>query len=200
MINIDTKALEAEIISALICDSDTHSKIKELNQEHFTNKYNKYFFNIIQKLYLNKQEISFMSIRNAILGNEKSAKLSEIVMSYVENFITSSSIDSTIAKLKDITSRKKMQSALKKAMDNAENMEQELDSVKNNLIAELKEITDSKVAGSETITEILMNTLEEIEKQKDKKGMTTGFWKLDVLTDGLHDNELTCIGARPRNR
>lgn len=200
MINIDTKELESEIISALICDSDTHSKIKGLSQEHFTNKYNKYFFNIIQKLYLNKQEISFMSIRNAILGNEESAKLSEIIMSYVENFVTSSSIDSTIAKLKDITTRKKVQSALKKAMDNAENMEQELDSTKNNLIAELKEISESNVAGAGSITEILMNTLEEIEKQKDKKGMTTGFWKLDVLTDGLHDNELTCIGARPRHR
>lgn len=183
MINIDTKELESEIIAAFICDNDTHKKINELGDECFTNKYNKYFFNIIQKMYLNKSDINFATLRNEILGNEDSNKLTEIIMSYVENFVTASSIDSNITKLKDVALRKKVQTSLKKATQEIEDLNQSVDTIKNNLTKELKEYTNSLVNGVENVTKILVNTLEEIERQKDKKGMTTGFWKLDILTD-----------------
>lgn len=196
MIDVDVKEIESETIAAFICDSSIQTKLKELSEEDFSNKYNRYFFKIMQKMYLNKLEINFATIRNEIIGSEDGAKLNEIIMSYVANFVTSSSIDSNISKLKDITLRKKMRESLKKANESLENFD-DVDVIKNTLIKEFKGFTSCKSNAVENVVEVLMTTLEDIEKQKDKKGMKTGFWKLDVLTDGFHENELTCIGARP---
>ena len=55
----------------------------------------------------------------------------------------------------------------------------------------------------ETFLQQITETAEEIEKNYNKRNdysLYTGIYDLDALTCGLHNKELTIIGARPRSR
>ena len=56
------------------------------------------------------------------------------------------------------------------------------------------------LAKENNFVEQISSTLELIEKNLNKKedySLYTGFFDLDAITDGLHNGELTVVGARP---
>lgn len=198
MIAYDTNQIETEIIATFIIDKESQGKIRELSEEDFTDKRNKYFFNVIQKMFINKQEIDYVSLRNSLTkGNSNDKKIVDALDNYIENMVTVSAIDSNIEKLKDISTRNNLQKSLDKANKAIEDFEN-IEEIKGTLIKDLKGISNFEKMQAINITDALIITLDDMEEQKNKKEqMSTGFRDLDILTDGLHRNELTCIGARP---
>lgn len=198
MMIYDTEQIETEIIGSFIADKSIQNKIKELSENDFVSSKSKYFFNVIQKMYINKQDIDYVNLRNNLVkGNSNDSKIINALDYYINNLVTTAGIDSNIKKLKDISMRKKLQESLEKANEAIENFE-EIEDIKSELFKKLKGISNTNIESSMNISEAMILTLEEIEeKKKNKLQMKMGFRDLDILTDGLHPNELTCIGARP---
>lgn len=198
MMIYDTEQIETEIIGSFIADKSIQNKIKELSENDFVSSKSKYFFNVIQKMYINKQDIDYVNLRNNLVkGNSNDSKIINALDYYINNLVTTAGIDSNIKKLKDISMRKKLQESLEKANEAIENFE-EIEEIKSELSKKLKGISNTNIESSMNISEAMILTLEEIEeKKKNKLQMKMGFRDLDILTDGLHPNELTCIGARP---
>lgn len=200
--NDEIEFLENNIIGAFIIDKDTHRYIKQLSEDMFISKNSKRLFNIIKNLYINKKEINLISINNCLTtGVVKEAYNLQNLVKITDDIVTTSDIESNIEKLKDINLRNKIKEIIIKAAKDLKNVDVDTLDIKKELLKNVESIKDIRnIKVADNIQDSFAKTLEAIE-QKYQKGedysLYTGFFELDKLTDGLHENELTAIGARP---
>lgn len=200
--NDEIKMLENNIIGAFIIDKDTHRYIKQLSEDMFINLNAKRLFKIIKDLYINKKEIDLISISNQLTtGIEKETDILQELIKITDDLITTSNIESNIEKLKDINLRSQIKDIIIKAAKNLTDVSIDTLDIKKELLKNVESIKDTRnIKVADNIQDSFVKTLDEIE-QKYHKGedysLYTGFFELDKLTDGLHENELTAIGARP---
>lgn len=194
--------LENNIIAAFIIDKDTHRHIKQLSEDMFINSNTKRLFKIIKELYINKKEIDLISISNQLTtGIEKETDILQELIKITDDLVTTSNIESNIEKLKDINLRNQIKDIIIKAAKNLKDVNIDTLDIKKELLKNVENIKDTRnIKVADNIQDSFVKTLDEIE-QKYQKGedysLYTGFFDLDKLTDGLHENELTAIGARP---
>lgn len=166
----------------------------ELIDADFTTRLNKKIFKSIQSLKQAKEEITMLTVKNK-LTDEKN------ILSYLATLsenIYSTTAESVYKKLIELTKKRQMQKLLNESatkIKDAENIDIDIEKV----IKELNKIEDREVK-EESLKEQIINTLDMIEKNMKNKNdysLYTGMLDLDQLTCGLHNEELTIIGARP---
>ena len=166
----------------------------ELIDADFTTRLNKKIFKAIQNLKQAKEEITMLTVKNK-LTDEKN------ILSYLATLsenIYSTTAESVYKKLIELTKKRQMQKLLNESVakiKDAENIDIDIEKV----IKELNKIEDREVK-EESLKEQIINTLDMIEKNMKNKNdysLYTGMLDLDQLTCGLHNEELTIIGARP---
>lgn len=166
----------------------------ELIDADFTTRLNKKIFKTIQNLKQAKEEITMLTVKNK-LTDEKN------ILSYLATLsenIYSTTAESVYKKLIELTKKRQMQKLLNESatkIKDAENIDIDIEKV----IKELNKIEDREVK-EESLKEQIINTLDMIEKNMKNKNdysLYTGMLDLDQLTCGLHNEELTIIGARP---
>ena len=166
----------------------------ELIDADFTTRLNKKIFKAIQNLKQAKEEITMLTVKNK-LTDEKN------ILSYLATLsenIYSTTAESVYKKLIELTKKRQMQKLLNKSatkIKDAENIDIDIEKV----IKELNKIEDREIK-EESLKEQIIDTLDMIEKNMKNKNdysLYTGMLDLDQLTCGLHNEELTIIGARP---
>ena len=166
----------------------------ELIDTDFTTRLNKKIFKAIQNLKQAIEEVTMLTVQNK-LTDEKD------ILSYLgtlsEN-IYGTTGDSVYKKLIELTKKRQMQLLLKeseKKIKNSENIDIDIEKT----IKELNKIEDRE-NKEENLVQQINETLDIIEnnmKNKNDYSLYTGMLDLDQLTCGLHNEELTIIGARP---
>lgn len=166
----------------------------ELIDADFTTRLNKKIFKAIQNLKQAKEEITMLTVKNK-LTDEKN------ILSYLATLsenIYSTTAESVYKKLIELTKKRQLQKLLNESatkIKDAENIDIDIEKV----IKELNKIEDREIK-EESLKEQIINTLDMIEKNMKNKNdysLYTGMLDLDQLTCGLHNEELTIIGARP---
>lgn len=166
----------------------------ELIDADFTTRLNKKIFKAIQNLKQAKEEITMLTVKNK-LTDEKN------ILSYLATLsenIYSTTAESVYKKLIELTKKREMQKLLNESatkIKDAENIDIDIEKV----IKELNKIEDREIK-EESLKEQIIDTLDMIEKNMKNKNdysLYTGMLDLDQLTCGLHNEELTIIGARP---
>lgn len=166
----------------------------ELIDADFTTRLNKKIFKAIQSLKRAKEEITMLTVKNK-LTDEKN------ILSYLATLsenIYSTTAESVYKKLIELTKKRQMQKLLNESatkIKDAENIDIDIEKV----IKELNKIEDREIK-EESLKEQIIDTLDMIEKNMKNKNdysLYTGMLDLDQLTCGLHNEELTIIGARP---
>lgn len=166
----------------------------ELIDADFTTRLNKKIFKAIQSLKRAKEEITMLTVKNK-LTDEKN------ILSYLATLsenIYSTTAESVYKKLMQLTKKRQMQTLLNESVTkikDAENIDIEIEKV----IKELNKIEDREIK-EESLKEQIIDTLDMIEKNiknKNDYSLYTRMLDLDQLTCGLHNEELTIIGARP---
>lgn len=166
----------------------------ELIDADFTTRLNKKIFKAIQNLKQAKEEITILTVKNK-LTDEKN------ILSYLATLsenIYSTTAESVYKKLIQLTKKRQMQTLLNESVTkikDAENIDIDIEKV----IKELNKIEDREIK-EESLKEQIIDTLDMIEKNMKNKNdysLYTGMLDLDQLTCGLHNEELTIIGARP---
>lgn len=166
----------------------------ELIDADFTTRLNKKIFKSIQSLKQAKEEITMLTVKNK-LTDEKN------ILSYLATLsenIYSTTAESVYKKLIQLTKKRQMKTLLNESITkikDAENIDIDIEK----LIKELNKIEDREIK-EESLKEQIIDTLDMIEKNMKNKNdysLYTGMLDLDQLTCGLHNEELTIIGARP---
>lgn len=168
-----------------------------VNEDDFFFQKHKQIVKAINELKSKKQEINILSVKNKIKGKD-----SEILkyISIIAESRFGSSIEYAYKELKRLSKKRKLLELSKEIQkDIEEETEPEIYIEKK-----IKELTEINQDGEKekTFLDIVCETSDVIEKKRlqgteyDYKYFT-GIFDLDKATNGLHEEELTIIGARP---
>ena len=170
-------------------------ELKVYEKDFFLQKH-KQIFKAIQELKNNKEEINILSIKEKIKGNNKD------VLEYISNLaenIYGTSVEYAYKKLKELSKKREL---LEVAQEIEKNVRDE--EVENYIEKVIKRLTDINQEGQQekNFINMVVDTANVLE-QKILQGANyinpylTGIFDLDAVTNGLHPEELTIIGARP---
>lgn len=170
-----------------------------LREDDFFIQKNKQVYKAIKELKRKKEEINIISIKNEIKG--KDAEILKYISTIAESKY-GSSLDYAYKELKRLSKKRNLLKINRQIGEdiNKGNIE-DIEIYIEKKIKELKEINEEGVK-EETFKDIVIETSDIItkkylQKEKYENKYTTGIFDLDEATNGLHEEELTIIGARP---
>lgn len=188
--------IDEEIEKAVLYYMIFENEELDVTDIDFTNLLNKKIIKAINNLKKNKEEVSVLTIRNKIdSANNK-------ILEYISNlgeYVYTTGVDTAYKILKDNTKKRELFSLSKEILKETNGIK-DIDIYIEEVISKLQKI-EFQTERDETFAELVSKTAKRIEENINKKrdySFYTGFFDLDALTDGLHEGELTIIGARPR--
>ena len=168
-----------------------------VNEDDFFLQKHRQIIRAIQDLKNKKEEINILSIKNAIKGKDTE------IFKYISIIAESkfgSSIEYAFKELKRLSKKRKL---LKLSKEIQENIEEEAE-IEIYIEKKIKELSEINQEGEKekSFLDIVCETSDIIERKRlqgtkyDYKYFT-GIFDLDRATNGLHEEELTIVGARP---
>lgn len=199
--------LEAEqsVLGAMFLSKYALQKcVESLSSEQFYSDANSKIFSIISYLAENGRAIDITTV-TAELDKRKELKS----VGGVEYISEITSLVPSAANVDEYIKIVEEKAILRKLIDTATNIEKECynstDSISDVLDSAEKKILNvvktRKGTEFRSIQDVLFKTQADLEKLSQTKGeitgLATGFYDLDKVTAGLHENELIIIAARP---
>ena len=169
-----------------------------LTESDFVFEYNKKIIKAINELKANKHEITTLSVRDKINGDKK--QILEY-LAYLGEYIRVISSEEAYNRIIEMSKKRQIIDLLQNSIQNVNEINN-IDNYAQKTIKKLNEIC-SRNEKEKTFLEQVVDTINVIENANRKKAdysLYTGIIDLDKLICGLHKQELTIIGARPRNR
>ena len=194
-----SKDVEENILGCMLVFKECNRYIKNIEENDFYININKLVFKLIKELKQEDKPIEILSVKEIAKSKDLDEKeLFNYLIKITSNSLTSSNIDFYIKRLKSYSIRRK----IIEKMYQSEN--EEAEEIKKNAIQTITNIkTNSTSTTNEDMKTVMIEALEDIEnkyRNRDDHKYKTGFFELDKVTDGLHEQEFTIIAARPRSR
>lgn len=186
--------LEKAMIYYLIFEQEDYL----LDENDFAGDRNKKIIKAINELKAEKKEISMLSVKSKIKANSKQ------VLEYLttlSEYIRTSSAETVYNQLISLSKKRKLFKLMQEKLKDVPECE-DVDVLAQEIIKSVNSIEQIN-EKEKTFVEQVVGTMEQIEKntiQKNDYSLYTGIQDLDQKTCGLHKQELTIIGARPRCR
>jgi len=203
--NILPNSLEAEevIIACFLVSEDTWKYIDRLEAEDFFNPQNKTLFILIKELYTEKNPINIITVKEKgvsrkIDGTKLLLKMNEIINDAAFTW----RIDYYIKILKNLSIKRKIYKKASEICKEIFDFQNDVDDIelKNYALNQFINIkTENKTTQGE-MKDVMIETVKDIQdkyQKRDDLTYRTGYFDLDKITDGLHEQELTIIAARP---
>lgn len=166
----------------------------ELTEQDFVTPTHQNIIKAYNSLKARKEEISILTINNEL---DNSNKMLEYIAN-LGNYITQTSFKTAFEILKRYSKQRQVFN-LSKDIQMQVRSEENIDIFIEKQISTLQKI-ELQTQKEDTFMSQINDALFDIEKNLNKKqdySLYTGFYDLDSLTDGLHEGELTVVGARP---
>ncbi len=199
--------LEAEmsVLSACLLMPSAADKVcEELIADMFFSDANKKIFEAIFNLHENKRPIDMMTLTNELEKNNTLALIGglEYLSDVVDAIVSAANLEYYINIVQEKYLRRRLIEVSTEITTSAYEESTDTNEVVDDAEKQIFTVTKERKAGEfKSIGEVLRSTqarLEELAKNGSSlTGLTTGFTDLDLLTSGLHENELIIIAARP---
>ena len=167
-----------------------------LEEEDFVSSRNQKIVRAINDLKAEKEEVSMLNICSKIKAKR------EQVLTYLTSlgdYLRTSTPESVYKQLIKMSKKRKLLELLKDSQIRIINDEEDIDIFTQTLIQDINKIDNTEFEEKSFLMQVT-ETVEIIEKNM-KNGVDyslyTGITDLDKITCGLHNQELTIIGARP---
>ena len=200
----DTLAEQAVLGSMLSDKEAVQTALETLGPEDFYREDNKEIFAAMQDIYTVGKEVDIITVGEQLKlrGTLERVGGTQNLATLIDNVPTTSNV----ARYVEIVKQKSLSRSiikvnndiLKIAYDQTEDVDSILEQAEKNIfdIAQNRNTKDYAV-----MKDILITTLDNIEKMQNKKtrlsGMESGFYDLDEKLSGLNNSDLIIVAARP---
>lgn len=205
---IQPNSVEAEqsVIGAMIMDRDAIADVSDIvSAEDFYQKQHGVLFEAMVELYKEGKPVDLVTLQNKLKEKDvpESMKSLEFIRDLVEAVPTSANAKQYANIVKDKATLRKLihisEEITKECYLGKEELSTILDDTEKNVFGLLQETSGRQ--DFLPIDQVVLNTLEEIEKAASTAGkitgVATGFEDLDFKLTGLHPSELIMVAARP---
>lgn len=196
-----SQELENNVLGSILVSQDCYKYVKQIEIEDFYIGNNKLVFKAIQELYEFKKDINILTVKEKMKHYNQSEILNYLI-GLTEIYITSATIEQNIGILKNYAVKRKLKNAaisiLNKIMET--DIYTDAMELKQDCAKEILDIKTESALDIKTMKDIMVESTMHIEKNyqnRDDNRYKTGFFELDKVTNGLHEQELTVIAARP---
>lgn len=189
---------DEEIEKAVLYYIILEEKDLDINEDDFFNAKNKRIAKAIIDLKKTKDSISILTVGHKINAPNKSDVIN--YLSGLGENVLGTDCDIAFNTLKQLSKKRKIFDLGNKIQNEIEKTEN-LDDYIANQIKKLNEINNENIEDEYSFDKQVSESALLLEQQMSNKldnSLKTGLRDIDVLTDGLHQEELTIIGARPR--
>ena len=200
----DTLAEQA-VLGSMLSDKDAvQTALETLGPEDFYREDNKEIFAAMQDIYTVGKEVDIITVGEQLKlrGTLERVGGTQNLATLIDNVPTTSNV----ARYVEIVKQKSLSRSiikvnndiLKVAYDQTEDVDAILEQAEKNIfeIAQNRNTKDYAI-----MKDILITTLDNIEKMQNKKtrlsGMESGFYDLDEKISGLNNSDLIIVAARP---
>lgn len=168
-----------------------------LDENDFMDYRNKRIIKAINELKAEKKEVSMLSIK------AKEGSNSVDILKYLSELNTyalGTSEEETYNRIISLSKKRKTLEILKQSLDTIKETE-DIDSFSENIIKKINDVQKINQKEKTFVEQVVETTRVISEKIEDKEdySLYTGIMDLDDILCGLHKQELTIIGARPRS-
>lgn len=203
--NTMPNSLEAEenVLASILVDNSNCKYIDKLEDHDFYTKKNKEIFKLIKELHINDAPIDMLTVKEkGISKNFDGDKLFKELINMTSKLAFSSNIEYYIKILKNLSIRRQIYFKASDICKEVLEIDSDKDDIeiKNEAIQKLIDIKIQKNESDNEMQDVMIQTLEDIDKKYNKRDdftYRTGFFDVDKVTDGLHEQELTILAARP---
>lgn len=198
-----SKETEESIIGMLVADSDTHKYIKDIEVEDFYYKQNQKIFEIIKELYEKEQNVDLITVKEAGVTKKYDGQaLFETLVNATDNIPFATNIEKTINILKNLSIKRRIQKMAKEIYKEVAEIDiyAEEAEIKNDIVQKFKDLKTVQKIKVKEMTTVMSETMADIDNKynrRDDLSYRTGYLELDNIIEGLHEEELTIIAARP---
>ena len=199
--------LEAEmsVLSAcLLMPSATDKVCEEMSAEMFFSEPNRKIFEAIFNLHENKKPVDMTTLTNELEKNNALALIGglEYLSDVVDSIVSAANLEYYMAIVQEKYLRRRLIEVSTDITTSAYEEESDTNEVVDNAEKQIFTVTKERKSGEfKSISEVLRSTQSRLEFLAQNgsaiTGLPTGFTDIDVMTSGLHENELIIIAARP---
>ena len=199
--------LEAEmsILSGCLLMKSAADKVcEEMIPDMFFSDANRKIFEAIYNLHESKKPIDMTTLTNELEKNNTLALIGgmEYLSEVVDAIVSAANLEYYINIVQEKYLRRRLIEVSTNITTNAYEEETDTSEVIDNAEKQIFTVTKERKASElKSISEVLRSTQERLEYLAQNgsaiTGLPTGFTDLDILTSGLHENELIIIAARP---
>ncbi len=204
MDNLFSEEVEKNVLGILLVCENTRRYLRIINREDFYIPKNRIIYSIMSDLYSQDNPIDILSIKETAKDKKYDDKdILEYLVKISETIVTSSNIEYYIKKLKNYSTRREIEKKAKEILKNIQDVSSDEDpgEIKKACIETMSKIKTLNInAKQEEMSDVIVEAVKVIEKkvnEKENNKYETGFYKLDMITDGLHEQEFTIVAARP---
>lgn len=169
-----------------------------LDEDDFVNASNKKIIKAINELRAEKQEVSMLGVKSKIKADS-----SQVLkyLSGLSQYSFGTNPDDVYNRLVSLSKQRKVFDLLKKYVEEVKETE-DINTFSEKIIKDINKVqavNEKEKTFAEQVAEAA-HLIEEKIGEKEDYSLYTGMRDLDDILCGLHKQELTIIGARPRSR
>lgn len=210
-INIPPYSIEAEqaILGGIMIDNTVWEELSDnLEADDFYKIINKKIFKTLNELYTEDKPLDVITISEKLKKKKELEKIGgiEYLNKLIKNTPNTANISIYIKILREKSAIRKLISISKNIIDsslnnNKKNINEILDDAERKILSISKEHNYKKKNDPIAISNILTNTIKNIEKLFEANsyitGLPSGFIELDKITSGFQKSDLIIIAGRP---
>lgn len=201
--NLHSEEAEVNVIASILVIQDNSKYINSLEAQDFYSKTNKAIFNLMKELNDRDEIVDLLTVKElGVTKKFNGIKLLETMTDMTDKLVYAGNIDKYIKILKNLSVKRKIFNAAKKICEEISEVDPNKDEieVKNEVVQKFLNIKTNKKNSNAEMKDVMIETLKDIDdkyQKRDDYSLRTGYLDLDKIIEGLHEQELTLLGARP---
>ena len=201
--NLHSDEAEVNVIASILVIQDNSKYINSLETQDFYSKTNKAIFSLMKELNDKDETVDLLTVKElGVTKKFNGIKLLETMTDMTDKLVYAGNIDKYIKILKNLSVKRKIFNTAKKVCEEISEVDpnKEEIEVKNEVVQKFLNIKTNKKNSNAEMKDVMIETLKDIDdkyQKRDDYSLRTGYLDLDKIIEGLHEQELTLLGARP---